>query len=360
MRRLILQPQQTGKSNMAHHSALIVGLSGLALTPDEARFLRAVRPCGIILFTRNVAEPDQIRRLVAAAHDAIGTSDILVLIDQEGGRVRRLRPPLGRDLPPAANYALLHALAPQAAIEAAFRTSRLLASDLKALSINTNCAPVLDLPVLGAHDIIGDRAYGMAASTIIALARAVADGHQAGGVLPIIKHIPGHGRACADSHHELPRVTTAHSELSATDFAPFAALANQPAAMTAHVVYESIDPIQPASTSQRLIETIIRREIGFDGLLMSDDLSMEALTGTITARCEAVIAAGCDVALHCNGVLAEMTAAAAVAPPLSGPALARFERAFAVTRRSQPFDEAAALASLERVLNTTPQRVESV
>lgn len=345
---------------MAHHSALIVGLAGLTLTPDEAAYLRSVRPCGIILFARNVAQPDQIRRLVAAAQDAIGTADILVLIDQEGGRVRRLRPPLGRDLPPAANYALLHALDPQAAIDAAFRTARLLARDLKALSINTNCAPVLDLPVAGAHDIIGDRAYGMAANTIIALTRAVADGHQAGGVLPIIKHIPGHGRAFADSHFELPRVATAHAELSATDFAPFAALADQPAAMTAHVVYEGVDAIEPASTSKRVIENIIRREIGFDGFLMSDDLSMQALSGTIHARCKAVIAAGCDVALHCNGDLAEMSQAAAGAPKLSGAALARFERAFAVTRRSQTFDEADALTSLERVLNIATQRIESV
>jgi beta-N-acetylhexosaminidase len=345
---------------MAHPSALIVGLAGLTLTPDEAVFLRSVRPCGIILFARNVAQPDQIRRLVAAAQAAVGTADILVLIDQEGGRVRRLRPPLGRDLPPAANYALLHALDPPAAVEAAFRTARLLARDLKALSINTNCAPVLDLPVPGAHDIIGDRAYGMTAETIIALARAVADGLQAGGVLPIIKHIPGHGRALADSHHELPRVRASHPELSATDFALFAALAGRPAAMTAHVVYESIDPIAPASTSKRVINAIIRQEIGFDGFLMSDDLSMQALSGTIAARCEAVIAAGCDVALHCNGDLAEMTQAAAVAPALSGPALARFERAFAVTRRAEAFDEAAALTSLERVLNIATQRIESV
>jgi beta-N-acetylhexosaminidase len=345
---------------MAKHTALIVGLSGLTLTPDEAAYLRDVRPCGIILFARNVAQPDQIRQLVAATHDAIGTSDLLVLIDQEGGRVRRLRPPLGRDLPPAANYALLHALDPSAAVDAAFRAARLLARDLKALSINTNCAPVLDLPVAGAHDIIGDRAYGMSADTIIALARAVAHGHQAGGVLPIIKHIPGHGRAFADSHHELPHVAAPHAELSATDFAPFAALADQPAAMTAHVVYEAIDPAEPASTSKRVINDIIRREIGFDGFLMSDDLSMQALSGTIAERCQAVIAAGCDVALHCNGDLAEMRAAAAVAPILSGASLARFERAFAVTQSTLPFDETAALADLERVLNIATQRVESV
>jgi beta-N-acetylhexosaminidase len=345
---------------MTKFSALITGLAGLTLSADEARFLASTHPCGIILFARNCGNSDQIRALISAAKHAIGSPNILVLIDQEGGRVRRLRPPLGRDLPPAAHYALMYAIDPETAIKAAFNTARLLAQDLRALSINTNCAPVLDLPAPGSHDIIGDRAFGTTAASIIALARAVAEGHRAGGVVPVIKHIPGHGRAMADSHFDLPIVTTSHADLSATDFVPFRALADEPAAMTAHVVYSAIDAHEPASTSQRMIHDVIRGEIGFGGFLMSDDLSMQALSGTIYARAKAVIAAGCDVALHCNGDLVEMRAAADGVPTLSGPALARFNTAFAMTQRCEPFDETVALTALERALSVGSQRIESV
>ena len=345
---------------MPDQSALITGLAGTILTPDEARFLRAARPCGIILFARNCATTGQIRALIADAKSAIGTGDILVLIDQEGGRVQRLRPPLARTLPPAANYAQLYAADPARACQAAYDAARLVAAELTALSINTNCAPVLDLPVPGSHDIIGDRAYGTKPAQVVALAHAVARGHMDGGVVPIVKHIPGHGRATADSHLDLPVVATSQAELSATDFEPFRQLHDLPAAMTAHVVYSAIDAAAPATTSPRMIGDIIRGAIGFGGFLMSDDLSMQALTGSIAVRAQASIAAGCDVALHCNGDLAEMEAAASGVPTLAGQAKTRFDTCFAITRRSHPFDEMAALANLTRALNATPNTIESV
>lgn len=335
---------------MADHSALITGLSGLVLTTSEASFLRRERPCGIILFTRNCQTGDQIRTLVRAAFHAIGTSEIMVLIDQEGGRVQRLRPPLARALPPAANYAALYARDPVRACRAAFDAARLVATELRALAINTNCAPVLDVPVPGSHDIIGDRAYGTNIAQVAALAEAVARGHLAGGVLPVIKHIPGHGRATADSHLALPVVTTSRAELSETDFATFRELAHMPAAMTAHVVYQDIDPTQPATTSATMIGTVIRKDIGFGGLLMSDDLSMKALSGTIRARAVAAIAAGCDVALHCNGDIVEMEEAISGVPLLSGAAKSRFEAAMRATRTHELFDVVAALANLDLAL----------
>ena len=345
---------------MSGHCALITGLAGTIVSPDEARFLRAARPCGIILFTRNCANADQIRALIADAKSAIGTGGILVLIDQEGGRVQRLRPPLARTLPPAANYARLYAADPALACRAAYDAARLVATELTALSINTNCAPVVDLPVPGSHDIIGDRAYGTTPAQVVALAHAVARGHMDGGVVPIIKHIPGHGRAMADSHYDLPIVTTGQAELSATDFETFRQLHDMPAAMTAHVVYTAIDAQAPATTSPRMICDIIRGAIGFGGFLMSDDLSMQALSGSIAARAQASIAAGCDVALHCNGELAEMEAAASGVPTLAGPAKARFDACLAITCESQPFDEAAALLNLTRALNATSNTIESV
>lgn len=340
--------------------ALITGLAGPELLPEEAAFLGRVRPCGIILFARNLVAHDQITRLVADAKAAIGLDDVLVLIDQEGGRVQRLRPPLARALPPARAYAQLYATDPAAAVAAARSQSRLVAAELGELGINTDCAPVLDVPVAGAHDIIGDRAYGASAEQVAALGRAVAEGFLDGGMLPVIKHIPGHGRAMSDSHHDLPVVDTPHATLSATDFAAFKALADMPAAMTAHVVFTAIDRDNPASTSARVTEDIIRGEIGFDGLLMSDDLSMKALTGTIGARAEAVIAAGSDVALHCNGDLAEMEEAAARLPTLTGKSRIRFFAALARVSRPEPFDPATAVAKLSQVLANYSSPTESV
>lgn len=342
------------------HTALIVGVAGTQLSSDEAAFLRDARPAGFILFSRNLADHEQIRALVGDVGSAIGGDDLLVLIDQEGGRVQRLRPPLGRALPPASAYGLLYQQDRDAALAAAREATRLLAADLMDLGINMDCAPVLDLPVEGAHDIIGDRAYGRSVEQVVALAGAVAEGFMAGGVVPVIKHIPGHGRATADSHLALPVVDTPRVDLERSDFAPFKALAHLPSAMSAHVVFSDIDAQAPASTSPTVIGEIIRGAIGFDGLLMSDDLSMHALTGPMRARSEAVMAAGSDLALHCNGDLAEMIAAAEGAGTLEGRAKSRFDAAMAITRRSDAFDRLAAEAQLARVLGLAAMGAESV
>jgi len=329
--------------------AFFTGLAGPELLEAERSFLRASRPAGLILFARNIVDPDQVRRLISSARDAIGDDDCLVLVDQEGGRVQRLRPPHWRALPSARTLAN-HAGGSIEATNAIAEVSRLIAADLRALGFNCNCTPVLDLPVEGSHEIIGDRAFGTAPSDVIARGRAVIDGHLAGGVVPVIKHIPGHGRALADSHFELPVVDAPRGMLEATDFAPFKALADCPAAMTAHVVYTAIDPARPASTSPVAHRDVIRGHIGFDGLLMSDDLSMKALGGPMRDRAAAVIAAGSDIALHCNGDLAEMEAVAAGSGALSGKALDRFRRAVAATHQQTPFNLAAAEACLARVL----------
>ncbi len=331
-------------------ASLIAGLSGVTLTDDERRFYRDVRPAGLILFRRNVFDRAQLSRLVDETQSAVGRDDFLVLIDQEGGRVQRLRPPVARALPPAASYADLYSEDPEEAKEAAFAVARLTADELRAYGINMNCAPVADLPVEGAHEIISDRAYGRSVSQVVALAQAVASGYLAGGVVPVVKHIPGHGRATADSHLALPVVDTPREILSATDFAPFKALAGLPAAMTAHVVYSDIDDGQPASTSATVTRDVIRGEIGFDNLLMSDDLSMKALSGAMRARAEAVIAAGSDLALHCNGDLHEMRAAAEGVPKLSGRAQERFAAACACIARHDPYDKERALQLLAGVL----------
>lgn len=341
-------------------SAFIAGVAGETLSPAEASFFRSAAPAGLILFARNCVDHEQIRRLVGDVRDAVGGDALLVLIDQEGGRVQRLRPPLGRALPAAQAYANLYAEDAELAQEAAFHAARLVADDLRALGINTDCAPVLDLPVAGAHDIIGDRAYGSEVTQVAILARSVAEGFMAGGVLPVIKHIPGHGRATADSHLELPVVTESHAVLSATDFAPFKALRDMPAAMTAHVVFTAIDADHPASTSERVTRDVIRDEIGFDGLLMSDDLSMKALSGTFAERTRAVLAAGSDLALHCNGALAEMEEVAGAAPPLAGEALRRFHAALRVLGRRDPYDSVKAETQLALALGAGRRHTESV
>ena len=331
--------------------AFITGLAGVELTADERAFLARERPAGLILFARNCRDAEQIRRLVTDFKAAVGASDVLVLIDQEGGRVQRLKPPIARLLPPAAAFAALFPGNLDAAAAAAYAVARLAADDLKALGVDTSCAPVLDVPVPGAHDIIGNRAYSRDPDAIVRLGGAVADGLMDGGVLPVMKHIPGHGRALADSHLELPVVTAPEAELAASDFATFTRLARIPSAMTAHVVFNSLDRSAPASTSRHVTEAIIRGRIGFDGLLMSDDLSMKALSGTFAERTRAVIDAGSDLALHCNGDLAEMQAVASASPVLEARALQRFERALAVARAApKPYDAAAAETVLAELL----------
>jgi len=302
--------------------SLIVGLSGPALTSEEAAFLRRTSPCGIILFARNVQTPQRLRKLVDDAKTEIGRHPALVLIDQEGGRVQRLRPPHWRALPAAARYDTLD----DEAAPAARAVAQLTARDLRTCGINTNCVPCADLAVEGADAIIGDRAYASHPDRVAELAGAVAHGHLAAGVLPVLKHIPGHGRAGKDSHLALPVVDTSRQELDRNDFSAFRQLAALPAAMTAHVVYSDIDPEAPATVSSKIIAEIIRGAIGFDGLLMTDDLSMHALSGTLAERSRASLAAGCDVLLHCNGVLDEMEEVAAAATTLERTSLERFER----------------------------------
>lgn len=327
--------------------ALIVGLAGATLTSGERSFLSSARPAGIILFARNCRDRAQLSGLVGAAKNAAGTDALFVLIDQEGGRVRRLRPPEWRDLPAAAAYGRFYETDPAGAVRAAHLAARLTAADLRDVGINVNCAPVLDVPVPGAHDIIGDRAYGRTLQQVTDLGRAVAEGFLAGGVVPVMKHIPGHGRAKDDSHLELPVVDAPRPELERRDFAPFRVLRDLPAAMTAHVVFRAVDPDLAASISPHTIATVVRGHIGFDGLLMSDDLNMAALHGSIGERAAAVTAAGNDLALHCSGNLPEMREAAAAVPTLEGRAFERFEACLAIAgARPSTFDVAEAEAGL--------------
>jgi beta-N-acetylhexosaminidase len=332
--------------------ACILGCAGPTLTAEERAFFADVRPWGFILFKRNVDTPDQVRALVDALRACVGRSDAPVLIDQEGGRVQRLGPPHWRRFPPGAVYGRLAANDPLLRREIARLGARLMAYDLAQLGINADCLPVLDVPQPGAHDIIGDRAYAQAADEIALLGRAAAEGLIAGGVLPVIKHIPGHGRAGADSHLALPRVDASIDELARVDFAPFKVLSDMPMAMTAHVVYTAIDRLRPATTSRKLIGRTIRGTIGFDGLLMSDDLSMKALSGDFTERARAALAAGCDVVLHCNGDMAEMRAVVAGSRDLSGRAKARAAAALGrVARTAEPFDVEAARARFDAALD---------
>jgi len=326
--------------------AVILGCTGEELNPEERRFFGAADPLGFILFRRNCRDPAQVRNLVASLRQAIGRDDAPILIDQEGGRVARLGPPHWRRYPSAGRLGSLPD--PQAAA-AARLGARLIADDLRGLGITVNCLPVLDLPVTGADRVIGDRAYGNEPSRVASLGRAVCEGLLEGGVLPVIKHIPGHGRARVDSHHACPVVETGADELSHTDFAPFRALATMPWAMTAHIVYMAIDPTAPATLSEHVISQAIRGEIGFNGVLVSDDLSMQALGGEVAERAARALAAGCDLVLHCNGDPREMEAIAAATGPISARAAARLAQAEGVRRRSAllEFDRGEAEAQFD-------------
>jgi beta-N-acetylhexosaminidase len=333
-----------------HSRSVIFGVSGPDLSDDERRFFADADPLGFILFSRNCASPDQVRALVSDLREVVGRADAPVLIDQEGGRVARLGPPHWRAAPSAARFADIACVDESLAVEAARLNARLLAAELADLGINIDCAPVLDIPQPGAHQVIGDRAFGGTPEQVARLGRATCEGLLAGGVLPVIKHLPGHGRATADSHFDLPVVDAARGELDRVDFAPFRALNAMPWAMTAHVVYTALDPSAPATTSSVVIERVIRGTIGFDGVLISDDLCMRALEGPADRRAEAALAAGCDIALHCNGVLAEMEAVAAACPPLTPASRARLSRAEAMRLRPEPFDVRAALERLDAML----------
>lgn len=327
-------------------AAFITGVEGTSLLAHERDFFASTCPLGFILFARNIENEAQVKRLIGDVREAVGADDFWVLIDQEGGRVQRLRPPLFPELPAARRYTELFETDPTKAELAAFQIGKFMGKRLLDLGINMNCAPCLDAAQLDAHDIIGDRSFGLDVETIVKLGRFQAEGHIAAGSLPVIKHIPGHGRANADSHLALPLIDASHEELSAIDFEPFKQLNSLPVAMTAHVVYSAIDDKSPVSTSERSIEEIIRNEIGFDGFLMCDDVSMEALDGTIGERTEAVLAAGCDGALHCNGKFAEMEEVAANSPYLEGRSLERFKASFEFVAQPEQIDEAMALEFL--------------
>ena len=334
--------------------AAILGCTGPRLDDDERRFLARADPAGFILFRRNCESPEQVRALVAALREAVGRADAPVLIDQEGGRVVRLAPPHWRAPPAPAAFGALFAADRAAGARAAWLNARLMAADLFALGITVNCAPLLDLRVTGASKAIGDRALAEDPASVAGLGRAIACGLRAGGVLPAIKHLPGHGRAAADSHATLPRVEASLTDLRAGDFAPFRALRDLPVGITAHVCYTALDPHRPGTLSPAVIAEAVRGAIGFDGLLVSDDLSMGALTGPPGARAAAALAAGCDLALHCNGNRAEMEEVVAATPRLGPRARARFDRARAARPAPASFDTADARRELRALLEGAP------
>jgi beta-N-acetylhexosaminidase len=327
--------------------AFITGMSGLSLTAKEREFLRAERPWGFILFKRNVDSPLQVARLVQDFREAVDDSDAPVLIDQEGGRVQRLGPPHWPVYPAGRVFGALYDRDRAEGLQAAQLSAQLIAADLADLGITVDCLPLADVPVPGADAVIGDRAYGTDPDKVAAIARAVTEGLEQGGVLPVLKHIPGHGRATADTHYRLPVVDSSKNDLETIDFAVFRLLADLPMAMTAHVVFSAIDPTQPATTSATIIEQVIRGVIGFQGLLMSDDVSMNALAGSIAERTRAIVSAGCDIVLHCNGKLDEMRQVAGETPELSGKARDRARQALASRKPPLPFDREAARADLD-------------
>jgi beta-N-acetylhexosaminidase len=331
--------------------AFITGVSGLELDAAEREFIRSERPWGFILFKRNIDTPAQVTRLVRELRDLISDSDAPVLIDQEGGRVQRLGPPNWPVYPPGAVFGALYEIDSALGLTAARLSARLIADDLTAVGVSVDCLPLADVPVAGADAVIGNRAYGTEPAKVAAIARAVTQGLEQGGILPVLKHIPGHGRATADTHFGLPEIATPKTELERTDFAAFQPLADLPMAMTAHVVFSALDPAHPATTSATIIRQVIRGVIGFQGLLMSDDVSMNALSGSIAERTQAIFAAGCDMVLHCNGKLDEMREVAANTPELSGQALERARKALASRKSPQPFDRQAARAELDALVN---------
>ena len=329
--------------------ATILGLGGPVMSEAERAFFRDADPWAFILFARNVETPEQVLRLCEDLRDAVGR-DALVFVDQEGGRVQRLRAPHWRAYPTGAAYAAVHDADPESGRRAAFLGHRMIADDLRKVGITADCAPVLDLPQPGADPIISDRALGSSVGQIVDLAHAATAGLMAGAVAPVIKHIPGHGRATVDSHKALPRIDAAAETLEATDYAPFRKLAAAPMAMTAHAVFSDVDSA-PVTMSRTAIDTVIRTAIGFDGLLMSDDLDMKALTGNdLAAKTRACLKAGCDVALQCSGKMADMVRVAKGAHALSGKALERARIAELCAHDPAPFDREAAEAEFDALM----------
>ena len=330
--------------------AAIYGLSGPVMSDAERRFFKDSDPAGFILFARNCEDQGQLKALTDSLREVSGRDDVPILIDQEGGRVARMKPPVWPAFPPMGDFAKLYALAPSSAIEAARVNARALGLMLREAGINVNALPLLDVRQEGADEIVGDRALGDEPMQVAALGRAVLDGLASAGVIGIVKHMPGHGRALVDSHKELPLVEATGPELD-VDLAPFERLAGAPMGMMAHVVYSAWDPDHPASQSETVIQDIVRGRIGFEGWLMSDDLGMEALAGDMGARAAGVLKAGCDVALHCSGKLDEMELVAANVCPMSKANVARLERAMAWGKASESdYDFAEAVAKRDTLL----------
>jgi beta-N-acetylhexosaminidase len=331
--------------------AFISGCAGTSLSVEEIAFFKSAKPWGLILFRRNVVDRAQVKALTDAFREAVGREHAPVLVDQEGGRVQRLGPPNWRKYPAAASFEGAKRNDPYVTRDLVRLSARMMAHDLREVGITVDCAPVLDVPAPGSHQIVGDRAFAADPARAGLLARACAEGLLAGGVLPVIKHMPGHGRALADSHLELPVVDASREELVATDFVAFRALADMPMAMSAHVVFTALDRKKPATTSKKIVREIMRGELNFDGLIMSDDLSMKALSGDMRERTEAVFKAGLDMALHCNGELAEMELVAEAAPKLRGEAKRRAEAALGrLAHTPEPFDPVDAARRLDAAL----------
>ena len=332
-------------------AAVIFGCAGETLENRERRFFPRANPLGFILFARNCGSPDQIRALTGDLRDAVGRADAPILIDQEGGKVARLQPPQWRDAPAAGTIGEVARRDREKGGEAAYLNARLMAMELTELGVDVDCAPVLDLLQPDAHDIIGSRAFGNDPEVTAFLGRRACEGFLDGGVTPVIKHIPGHGRATCDSHEQLPLVTALREDLENHDFSPFRELSDMPWAMTAHVVYEAIDPKYPATISAVVIEDVIRGHMGFNGVLVSDDLSMKALSGDLAGRAKAALEAGCDLALHCSGEMGEMEAVAEGARPLSSQSTARIDLSYNMRKNDKAFDFKENISILNELLS---------
>tara|TARA_R110002110_G_scaffold3305_11_gene16898 strand:+ start:1978 stop:3003 length:1026 start_codon:yes stop_codon:yes gene_type:complete len=336
--------------------AAIFGCSGTVLNEAEVAFFRETNPFGFILFARNISDPAQVRTLVADLRAAVGRGDAPVLIDQEGGRVARLRPPYWQERPAGRLFGEIYDRNADAGKRAARLNAALIGVELAALGIDVDCAPVCDVPVPGAHDIIGDRAYHMDPDIIATLADEVCEGLAMAGIMPVIKHIPGHGRAMADSHLDLPTVGAEPEMLETTDFLPFRRLNGAPWGMTAHIIYSEIDHRLPATLSAHVVKKVIREQIGFDGLLLTDDLSMKALTGSFDDRAIAAQQAGCDIVLHCNGDMTEMQEVARGTEEMSPDAVRRAEAARSwLNARRKDFDIADAEVELGGIMASSPE-----
>ena len=327
---------------------VIFGCLGKSLTDWEKKFFSEIQPYGFIVFARNFDNPEQVRRLTDEMKNCVDAENIPILIDQEGGRVARLKPPHWRDAPPASVFAELAKKDIELAKKAVYLNTRLIAKELYDLGITVNCTPLLDIPTENSNDIIGDRAFGNDADTVSTLALSMCEGLLDGGVLPIVKHIPGHGRAMADSHKELPIVDASLDSLRETDFVPFKRLKNMPIAMTAHILYTTIDDVV-STFSPKVIE-LIRNEIGFDGLLMSDDLSMQALDGDFSERTVRTLEAGCDIVLHCNADVAEMKAIAGAVGDVRADTVNRIIIANRFLQTPKPMDYKLAEAELSKII----------